>query len=186
MESKSTEYRLKELADSISLLKDALEKILSGDNRYFKIISSQLRALLCLGSRSLNPLLINLASEKNISLFCYGPSERASDLDEYTVLKISNFFIGLTSFSPGNQKYELRDWMLSSVVRSGKDIYSPNEVIRIVAEKEGGAHYDDELPEKLVKLRQVIYSGQFKKLEEKLLIQTAQVIIEFGRIILSS
>jgi hypothetical protein len=176
-EKKDVERRLKELRSSISLLQDALEKVLTGDNKYFKVILSQLRALLCSGSRALNPLLINIADEKKIPLLCYGPSERFSDQDEYTVLKISNFFIGLTSFSPSNQKFEIKDWMLSSFIRLGKDMYSPNEIIRMLAEKEGGVHYDDELPEKLVKLRTICYSGQYKTLEEKLLIQTTQVVI---------
>lgn len=186
MEKKSLEKRLKELEDSIELLEEALEKASFGNKNYFKIISSQLRALLCSGGRSLSPLLINLASEKNIPLYCYGPSTRVSDTDEYTVLKISFFFIGIVPFSPASQKYELKDWMQTPFVRLGNEIYTPNDVIRLVAEKDGGAHYDSELPEKLLKLRGIIYSGQFKSVEERLLIQTTQATIEFKKNIFSS
>lgn len=186
MEKKSLEKRLKELGDSIELLEEALQKVSSGNKNHFKIISSQLRALICSGGRSLNPLLINLAREKNIPLYCYGPSVRISDIDEYTVLKISSFFIGLVPFSPASQKYELKDWIQTPFVRLGSEIYTPNEVIRFAAEKDGGVHYDNELPGKLLKLRGIVYSGQFRSIEERLLIQAAQATTEFKKIIFSS
>ncbi|MFH0854927.1 MAG: hypothetical protein V1869_00195 [Candidatus Omnitrophota bacterium] len=186
MKSKSLDTRLNELNESISLLEDALQKVKSGDLKYFKVISSQLRALICSGSRSLSPLLINLAKERNVLLFCYGPSTRSSDTDEFTVLKISFFLIGLLPFSPANQRYELNDWLFSPFVRLGSMIYTPNEVIRMVAEKEGGAHYDDKLDEKSLKLKEIVYSGQFNQLEQNLLVQTAEVAVKLGKDILSS
>lgn len=184
MERKSLDRRSDELNDAISLLEDAVQKVTFGDSKYFKVISSQLRALICSGSRSLNPLLINLAEDKSVPLFCYGPSTRNSDKDEFTVLKISFFFIGLTPFSPGNQRYELNEWLFSPFVRLGDMIYTPNEVIRMVAEKEGGVHYDSEPNGKILKLKSIVYSGKFKKLEENPLLQTAKVVIKFGRDIL--
>ncbi|MDD5253330.1 MAG: hypothetical protein PHW44_05500 [Candidatus Omnitrophica bacterium] len=185
MENKSLDTRFSELNDAVSLLEDALQKVKSGDLKYFKVISSQLRALICLGSRSLTPLLINLAKEKNVALFCYGPSTRSSDTDGFTVLKISSFFVGLLPFSPANQKYELNNWLSSPFVRLGNMIYTPNEVIRMVAEKEGGAHYDDKLDEKSLRLKEIVYSGKFKQLEQNLLVQTTEVVIKFGKNILS-
>jgi len=184
MEKKSLDTRLNELKEAISLLDDSLQRVKAGDLKYFKVISAQLRALICLGTRNLSPLLINLAKGKNMPLFCYGPSTRDSDTNNFTVLKISSFFVGLLPFSPANKKYKLEEWLFSPFVRLGDKIYTPNEVIRMVAEKEGGAHYDEELDERYVILKKLVYSGQFKQLEQKLLVQTAEVVIEFGKDIL--
>jgi len=188
MVKKNLEQQIDDLRDSIKLLEEALKKGYTGDKKYLKIISAQLRALVCSGSRSLNPLLIELAEKKGMPLVCYGPPDIDKNEAKHTLFKLSGRVIGLEPFSPAQCRYELKDWMNICFFVLENERYTPNDIIRTVAEKEGGAHYDKELSEKLIKLRTVIYSGWGPEINEleRFLIQTAEIVIHFGKSVISS
>jgi hypothetical protein len=127
---KSIEQREQELRESLSLLQDALVNVHQGDVKYLKVIACQLRALICFGDH-LNPLLLNLAEEKKVSLECF-----ALPIDE--LLKFTNK--PLLVFDPryavsykqaaGLKQYEFKKWLISPYLVLREDQYTPNNVIR--------------------------------------------------------
>ncbi len=187
MLKKSLKQRENELNESLSLLDDALGKVQKGDDNYFKIISVQLRALVCVGSRSLNPLLLNLAEEKNIKLECYGYSVR-EPLNGLVLSINPSIAVSVENPQrPSIRKCEFKKWLNQPYLALHQYLYTPNEVIRMVAEKEGGAHYDDTMPEKLIKIKEIIHHKSGMKYNEtkKLLFQTGNVILYYGKLVLS-
>jgi hypothetical protein len=184
---KSLKQKEKDLSESLALLEDALEKVQGGDDNYFKIISGQLRALICFGSRSLSPLLFNLAEENSIELECYGYSVR--EPLEGLVLAI-NPGIAVSVANPQRPsigKSKFKKWLDKPYLALHSYLYTPNEVIRMVAEKEGGAHYDDAMPEKLIKIKEIMHhkSGAQYNEVEKLLFQTSKAVMHYGELVLS-
>lgn len=190
---KSIAQRNEELEKAIRLLNDAIEKVQQGEDHYFIIISGQLRALVATGSRSLNPLLLNLADDKGISLKCWGLSVTEQYINFKESMVFSLFPTRIVGHKPYNvpnvKKYNFKEWLNEIVLVFGDDTYTPNEIIRLYAEKEGGAHYDYTLPLKLLRAKEIIYSdkatGNRKYNEvEKLLENTAVTVVYLGRQVL--
>lgn len=186
---KTLEQREKELNAAVSLLSDAISQVENGNSQYYKILAGQLRALVATGSRTLNPLLLNLAEEKGITLICYAYStviKGLESLDEkHLVLAINpDILISHRPVSrPSIKRYEFKKWLNMPFLVLNSEKYTPNEIIRVVAEKEGGSHYDDALPEKLIRAKDVVhYKGEVKYTEpERLLYQTAAVVVHYGK-----
>ena len=61
-------------------------------------------------------------------------------------------------------------------------MHTPNDVIRAVAETEGAVRYADDIPEQLIKLREIMYSGKHSEVE-KLLVQVSSIVIHFGELV---
>lgn len=191
---KTFQQRQRELEDGISLLKEDLESYKSGDKKQIKPISAQLRALICFGSRSLNPLLINLAEEKGINLECYGPPSLDEELSllKNPVLIVTPGRLIATEWKPGLTKYTFKEWLDTPIFFLSKELgtYTPNEVIRAAAEKLGGVHYDEEIPLKIKNLQGMVWhtkNGTVKYDEiERLLIQTAEIVVYFGNKVLEN
>ncbi len=194
MVKKTLKQREKELDDAIGLLSDAISQVENGNFQYFKVISAQLRGLIGMGGRGLNPLLLNLAEEKGIKLECYAFSatlpEEIKYLEQNMVLNVNpGLLISVTPVSkPLIKKWEFKKWLETPVFVMLGDRYTPNEIIRLVAEKEGGAHYDDALPERLLKIKGFVYhtkSGEYNE-TDRLLYQTAIAVTYYGRKILEN
>lgn len=190
---KTLKQREKELEDAIGLLNDAISQVDNGNFQYFKVISAQLRGLIGMGRNS-NPLLLNLAGEKGIKLECYAFSatlpEEIKDLEQHIALSVNpGLLISVTPVSrPSIKKWEFKKWLETPVFVMLGDRYTPNEIIRLVAEKEGGAHYDDALPERLLKIKGFVYhtkSGEYNE-TDRLLYQTAIAVTHYGKKILEN
>jgi hypothetical protein len=193
MGKKTLKQREKELEDAICLLNNATSQVNDGNFQYFKVISAQLRGLIGMGSRSLNPLLLNLAEEKGIKLECYAYSTTMPKgleyLEQNIVLAMNpSLLISVTPVSrPSIKKWEFKKWLETPILVLFSERYTPNEIIRLVAEKEGGAHYDDTLPEKLLKIKGLVHhtnSGEYNE-TDRLLYQTAVAVVHYGEKILN-
>jgi hypothetical protein len=182
--------REKALNESLALINDSINKLRVGEKNYLKVLAGQLRALIATGSRSLNPLLLDLADEKNITLKCYAPptDELLDILGDKTVLLIDPRYAVSYKHDVGLKEFEFKKWLNKPYLVMYRFRYTPNEVIRMFAEKEGGTSFDDKLPEKLVELRGVIYGKADKGINEieKLLLQTGIVVLHFGDLILTN
>jgi len=191
MVKRTLEQKEKELKDAISLLKDAISQVESRNFQYFKVISAQLRALIGMGYGKSNPLLLNLAEEKGIKLECYAYSVAGpEELKGRIVFSINpSLLISVTPVSsPGIQKWEFKKWLEAPIVVILDDWYTPNEVIRLMAEKLGGAHYDDALPKKLLKITSIAYctpKGNYNE-TDRMLYQIAVAVVYYGDKILEN
>ncbi|HDY89993.1 MAG TPA: hypothetical protein ENH82_17965 [bacterium] len=127
---------------------------------------------------------MNLADEKKVSLMCYAPPiDELLKIDSELIFVIDPRYVVSPEHAPGLKSFEFKKWLNSPYLVLTGDKYTPNEVIRMVAEKEGGVLYDNALPEKLIKLKGIIYSEKYNE-TEKLLAQVSIVVIHFGELLL--
>ncbi len=194
MAKKSLRQKEQDLSNAIGFLKDYLKKIDEEDWKYVNAISGQLRALIGTGSRSLNPLLINLAEEKSVDLECYAFSyqrelEQMPDLTNSMVLGFTPTPVVVLKpvNRPTFRKKKFNKWIEEPILKLGDHLYTGNEIIRMVAEKEGGAHYDDALPEKLIKAKEKVYhkSGTEFNHVQAIIVSIAMYVVEVSEIVLN-
>jgi hypothetical protein len=161
---KQLEERIQELKDSKTLLKDALQKVNSGEKAYYKTLSSQLRSLLCSGNQT--PLLFDVSNILDVELYCYGQSSHEAEmLNELPDIKLYKrlpiIIIDIVPFVPaGKIKYKFVDWLeLSFTVLN----YTPivvSSIIKVHANKKGGSHYDTEIPSSKTELELTKYFNE--------------------------
>ena len=91
-------------------------------------------------------------------------------------------YISLVQFSPAQKKYRLDDWLDSKVIVINKNIFTPNEILRSVADKEAD-HYDLELPDKYLTLKNSMIETKDGKYNEVqiFLSQLGEIVVEWGR-----
>jgi hypothetical protein len=174
---KSYEKKISDLDGSLKLLYDALNNVVQRKPEYFKVMGSQLRVLLAIGnSRTFSPLLINLAEESNITIKCYSPNldnlndPRFEELNKGLIFApLLGKIISSKPF-PDSKSYDLKEWMELKFCKFNEYWYTPNEILRMYSENEGGVHYDDNLPTKLKILHGIVHTkhdGQeFNQIQE--------------------
>ena len=181
--------RIDSLKGAIKVLKDSLNKVKGGDSDYYITLASTLRSLVAGGSENFHPLLIDLAKINNYSLKCFGSGSISlfrSVLGNETIeknLKLMHpqYFITLQQHSPAQDKYTLDTWLESETMALGKNIYTPNYILRTVADKEA-SHYDPEQPKKYLNLKEFVTEtdkGQ-QNYVIKFLIELGDVVVFFG------
>lgn len=153
------EDRIKQLKESSDLISDALEKIAEGDRKYFIVLGSQLRALLCTGTgRNFHPLLIEVAESKNYQVECFGPRDTNPDDPMFNnlVFRINGRVIGSEPFSPAQRKYLIRDWLNAHIWVVNGQFCTPNEILRGFGDKQS-SHFDPETDGKIDLIRTIIH-----------------------------
>ena len=189
MPKKDIKQILLELERAISLLTDSVSNILLGKPEYYDVISTQLRSLICVGGRNLNPLLINLSKKLDVPLRCYGPNDIDPSLQIYRDMTMCwvGSIITLDAIPVIEQRrYNLEDWVKARLFSFGDNYFTPNDVIRLYAEKFGIGHYDDDISDKAKILFNIQYPSDqpFKNEIEKVLLQTAYAVIVFGNTVI--
>jgi len=175
--------RIKQLQASAELLDDALEKVSRGDKKYFIILGSQLRALICTGSgRNFHPLLLELAQKMDYKIECYGPQNTNPDdpLFKGLVFRIGGRIIGFEPYSPVQRKYVLEDWLNANILVYEGEYYTPNEVLKTFGDKEA-SHYDPNSDKHLDKIKNILHHiTNDKTINEvdRFLIQTSEFVVK--------
>lgn len=151
---KNTYWRYLELFNGMQIIRDALDFVGQRKNHYFIPLSGQLRALFVLPHDQNNqlkkitdenkPVSFELAEELGVELNVY---VRKQEYDEKENQYFSHLFDTTTYPTKDNiQKVSLKDWMeLDVIVINGVKI-KIWQVIKKMADKNGGAHYDRKLP----------------------------------------
>ncbi len=175
--------RINQLSNSLKIISAALSRF-SGENKEeIIILASQIRALICIGGSNFHPLLIELSREFNFPLKCYG-SYCIDDGPDF-LMEATMFFrpviIGIEKYSPFAVEYDLEKWVDSKIIILEKEVYKPNEIIRLKADKEA-SHYDSESSERLKNLKNIIYSkgGTDISLVDEYILQTAKTVCFLG------
>lgn len=136
--------RMKELEDSLNLLKIANNEFCNKKKCSLLVIMAQLRALICTGNNhNYTPLLLNLSEELEIPLEIYVQSQDYDTQDLCAVIKGSkNWFINNYK---EREKMLLKEWlnMNSYYISRTKEFKSRNELIKVISNKQGGSHYDN-------------------------------------------
>lgn len=150
---KTNRLRFTEFFNGLKLIKDALNKIHEGNDSYFMVLSSQLRAMFILphdqnGLVKKEDSLIGyyLAKELGVDLgvFISDKECEKKDCQYYEYL----FHTTLHQTDENKRQISLVDWLEKDIVSIPGKTFKIWEIIKIMADKNGGAHYDHKMNKK--------------------------------------
>lgn len=150
---KTNRLRITEFFNGLKLIKDSLDKVHEGNDSYFMVLSSQLRAMFILphdkdGLLKKDEFLISyyLAKELGIdlNLFISEKDTENKDSQYYEYL----FHTTLYPTDENKIQVSLVDWLEKDIVSVSNKTFKIWEIIKIVADKNGGAHYDHKMNKK--------------------------------------
>lgn len=166
MYQKSKAERRGELQRALTLIESSIKTAMETQEiAFMSVVVAQLRALLTT-FRSNNPLLLDLAKEHDFALDFYSITLDFLDNEEIaqilgpTRIQWTGDSIRSTPEGPPfHHKVSMQDWLASTqvVVRGTK--FTGEDLIRMVAEKEGGAHYDKVIPQELADMKSFYING---------------------------
>jgi len=149
--SKTLHRRVVELSESLQIIRDSLTLIKRG--KFYQAIPlyGQLRSLVSEKGRKNPSLLFDIATKLSFSLDVYYVERKPPPEEVLPASKLLFFFMPLEiSYirQGSNQKKSTLDEFLSTTaVVTSHSSYSVNDIIQLLANKAGGAHYSDKIHE---------------------------------------
>ncbi len=152
---KTTRERLEELRQAVVVIEAGLAAAFrTGDVAHMVPVLGQLRALLL--SNGQTPLLVSLAEELGFPLEFYSmPLDYLDNKEIAAILGPSRIQWAGDSIRadpqgpPFKQKVTMNEWLASTVVVVGDEKITGERLLKWVANKMGGAHYDVTVPQEL-------------------------------------
>ena len=139
-------YRMQELEKALDAIQKANAQYQQKhEDAWLLMMTGQLRGLVAIGkSKTMHPLLLELAEELNIPLKLYSRPGKVNPPPADLLGAIICGKTWSTRQHPGLIEFELRTWLETHRyhVDALKIYTTPNEVLRAIAEKSGGVHYD--------------------------------------------
>lgn len=181
---KEPSERFFELIQSLRVLADSIQLLRSpGKAHQILPIAGQLRALLT--DRSTEPLLLDLAKSAGDRLQVYvapGVAQKRGPLepDPDILLKIGGIQAARHPFEESDVAMDLVDYLHLPVVRFRDTAYSVRDMIEVMANRAGGAHFAPDLPRDLADLMRQIGIGGLPP-PAAILVQLAEVVLDLGR-----
>ena len=146
--TKDINHRINELEIALRALKFAVGHFnQTKDEAYLLDIMGRLRALIAIGGKDMNPLILDLAEELNIPLEFYSYSPKSVKAGLEVVFSAYGFKTWAVKDQPGLRRYTLQEWLEVPAwfVDSTKDYRTRNQVLKHISNKEGGSHYDKKI-----------------------------------------
>lgn len=159
--TKSDRLRFMEFFKGVQLLKESLDKISNEkDDKYFLALSSQLRSLFILPhDKNGNPITedvknpiicYDLANKLNVDLTLYTEEATYEDKECQYYDHLFNTTLGKTE--QNTKAISLVDWLEAEIVSIPGKKFTIREIIKIVADNNGGAHYDKNVNKEIADL----------------------------------
>ncbi len=183
---KSQRQRLKGLRQALMVIEHGLRAaaVEGGEEAHLVPVVGQLKALLV--SSGQTPLLLDLARQLDFPLEFYSmPLDFLDNEEIANILGPTRIQWTGDSLSPQavppliRQKVAMKDWLASTQVVVGQQKISGEELLKMVANKLGGAHYDTKLPPKLAAMGPFKIGGVTSFYLT--LIRLGQVVVHLGR-----
>lgn len=180
-----------ELIDYLVLLKEALLRMSNGEKRQLKIAAGILRLMLSWKGKNDHPLLFRIADGLNVALKCFGPREFNDKHPLFNHITFAihgkNIWLEADYNTTGIQRYNFKDWLYAKLLKLGEHVFSPIEIIKLQAEKEGLSHCDEDIPEEMDMIKGIIHFNEVRQLNEieRVIVETAEVTLIFGNKLLS-
>jgi len=170
--------RIRELIQSLLVLRDAIEKVSGGHFHQFIPIYGQLRALLVEKSKDNKSLLIDLANivKQPLELWCMKPVE--PEQFPALVLCMSGFPVSLHQQLPGQEKISIEKFLKHKFLYYKKQHYTVSDVITSFANQAGGAHFSTQIKSDFAEILNFNLNGQPGLVN--FLLQIAEVTYELG------
>lgn len=185
---KPLEWRMKELLQSLLVIRDALLSCQMGQWHQMIPLSGQLRALLIERSRSdkktrtMVPLLRDLAQSNGEKLEIYVmPETDPSQLPikDGLVCHFSGFPISLQKQLPLQESRSIDSLLKQKVLLINEKLFTVEEIIGWHADKAGGAHFDESLPDEFVDWTSLPELGD--SVAKNILCQLGKATYDLGR-----
>lgn len=178
-ERKSTGVRYIELFQSLQIIRDCLDLIIKKGKSYQIVpISGQLRGILISSNKPLEPLFFEVHKmlREDTSVYIESP------IDFDTKVNGATFFYeipvpSLCKTEEKNYKIRLQDWLNLKIIRAESD-YSIAELIKLIADKKGGAHYDEAMKKKDADLTRFRIANH--KIVDEAIILISNIILQKG------
>ncbi len=182
---KSQRQRLEELRKALMVIEHGLRAAVeAGEEAHLVPVVGQLRALLV--STRQTPLLLDLARQLDFPLEFYSiPLDFLDDEEIAKILGPTKIQWTGDSLSPQAvppmilQKVAMEDWLASTQVVVGQQKISGEELLKMVANKLGGAHYDTTLPPQLATIVAIELAGVTSFY--RTLVSLGEVVVRLGR-----
>jgi hypothetical protein len=142
---KTIDYRLHELETGLRNLEmNTLGFMQTRDEAYLLSVKAMLRALVATGGRNLTPLLIDIAAKLEIPLEFYALPAKSGDPPAGLVSSTRVWRSWQVFQRPDLRKFVLREWLLSPAyfIDRTHQYATTNDVLRQLADTDGGAHFD--------------------------------------------
>jgi hypothetical protein len=176
--------RIIELLHSLQVIRDSIEGVRQGKPYQFLPLYGQMRSLLTERSKGNEPLLVDLARIIGHEMRLYmmpatdDPSIpeilKRSDL----VLHLAGFPLALRSELPAHREVSLEDFLNAKILAYKGAEYTAREVIELLANTAGGAHFAPKLSQDFAELMQFGFLGQ--PMLANALLQISQITFALG------
>lgn len=162
---KTQRQRLEELRQALVIIESGLQAARqTGEEAHFLPVIGQLRSLLASGQQT--PLLLDLAQELGFPLEFYSmpldflDNEETAAILSPTRIQWSGDSLSAEPVPPViRQRVTMKAWLASTQSVVGQDKISGERLLKMVANKLGGAHYDTALPPELAAMAPFSLAG---------------------------
>lgn len=177
--------RIAELEWSLLVVRDSVEGLANGQRHMSLPLYAQLRALLLEKRRGNEPLLPALSREVGMELSLFiGPPVSPDTSREGMLIDIGGLPISSERLSTDQIEVPIAAALDHRVLRVGADLFTVGQLIKIGAEKAGGAHHPEVVPARVARLL------TFRQLGLQpltmLLVAVGRAILRLGRLLLAS
>jgi hypothetical protein len=156
---------MQELLRSLLVIRDSLEGLTQGKPHQILPLFGQLRALLAEKSKDNQPLLLDLAGvlKKEVKLWAFP----GTDQDKFPVLpepaevllRIGGLPLSTHKTSPNQQLLSLREVLDQKMLVYRGRHFSRRQLIKLFAEKTGGAHFPKRVPAEVLEVTALEVNG---------------------------
>ena len=182
---KSQRQRLEELRQALLVIEHGLQTAFeTGEEAHFLPVVGQLRSLLASGKQT--PLLLDLAQELGFPLEFYSipldflDNEELAEILGPTRIQWTGDSLSAEPVPPPiKQKVTMKAWLASTQVVVGRKKISGERLLKMVANKLGGSHYDPTLPPQLAAIVPFKIGGVTSFYLT--IIRLGQVVVHLGR-----
>lgn len=182
---KSQRQRLEELRQALIVIEHGLRAAVeAGEEAHLVPVVGQLRALLV--SSGQTPLLLDLARQLDFPLEFYSipldflDNEQIAEILGPTRIQWTGDSLSAKPVPPPiKQKVTMKAWLASTQVVVGRKKISGERLLKMVANKLGGSHYDPTLPPELAAILPFELGGVTSFYLT--LIRLGQVVVHLGR-----
>jgi hypothetical protein len=172
--------RLAELEQSLLVIRDALDGLEVNRVHQMLPLSGQLRALLVEKRRENPPLLIELAAALGVDIRLFAGPEIGNDAtDQEMLLDVGGTPLSSERLSADQDELSVEQFLSRRMLRVKGTSYSIAQIIKLAAEKAGGAHHPRNVPEDILELLTFRSSG-FRPLPMALM-SIGRAVLRIGR-----
>lgn len=183
--NKTTGQKFVEFFYSLQIINDCLSLIEKGKKYQVLPIAAQLRAILVKDKQTPNPLFFYIHDILKIDQTIY-IKDTVNDINCDGYIYHSHLIdISLTCEEGHSVKSNYSDWLDTVIIEKGEEKITITEVIKAVANKRGGAHYNDTIPEKIFPLM-LIKQEDNMNLLDKLIKEIGDIICSVGLLVVKS